>query len=190
MLEYYKNTPAKVIYLGKNLGHRSAWISDVVEQLATQFYVVTDPDLSLAGVPKNCLTHLLKGYERYKHLHINKAGLALEIKDVPRTKHTEFIHQFEVDHMWCRPLDHEFFHASCDTTFALYNKQSFIWDVDPKTHADFSFAVRSNYPYVAKHMPWYDNPENPSEEDLYVWSSIRLDSAGWTREKAMQYGGR
>lgn len=190
LLQYYEQTPAKVIYLNKNLGHRSPWISDVVEQLATPYYVVTDPDLSLAGVPKNCLTHLVKGYERYKHLHINKAGLGLEIKDVPRNKHTEFIHHFETENMWKRPLDPEFFSATCDTTFALYNKHKFIWDVDPATHVDFSYAVRANYPYVAKHMPWYDNPENPSEEDIYVWSTIRMDSAGWTREKAVQYGGR
>lgn len=190
LLKYYEQTPAKVIYLDKNLGHRSPWLSDIVEQLATPYYVVTDPDLSLAGVPKDCLLHLLKGYEKYKHLNINKAGLGLEIKDVPKNKHTEFIHFFEAEHMWKRPLDPQFFNATCDTTFALYNKYHFIWDVDPKTHADFSYAVRSNYPYVAKHMPWYDSPENPSEEDLFVWSVLRLDSAGWTSEKAIQYGGR
>ena len=190
LLEYYENTPAKVIYLDRNLGHKSPWLSDVISQLATPYYVVTDPDLSLSGVPRNCLTHLLKGYERYKHLHINKVGLALEIKDLPKTKHTEFVRDFEFNNMWRRPLDPEFFHATCDTTFALYNKNKFIWDVDPANHLDFTHAIRSNYPYVAKHMPWYDDPENPSQEDMFVWSVLRLDSAGWTSEKAIQAGVR
>jgi len=188
LLEYYKHTPAKVIYLDQNLGHKSPWISGVIEQLATPYYVVTDPDLSLVNIPKNCLKHLLKGYERYKHLNINKAGLALEIKDLPKTQHTEFVRNYEFSHMWCLPLDPEFFQATCDTTFALYNKYKFIWDIDPVVNADFTHGIRSNYPYVAKHMPWYDDPENPSDEDVFVWSVVRLDSAGWTAEKALQSG--
>lgn len=190
LLEYYKHTPAKVIYLDRNMGHKSPWLSGVIEQLATPFYVVTDPDLSLSGIPRNCLTHLLKGYQRYKHLNINKAGLGLSIKDVPKTNHTKFIREYEFDYMWRRPLDPEFFNATCDTTFALYNKYNFVWEVDPVTCSDFTHGVRANYPYVAKHMPWYDDPESPSEEDLFVWQSIRLDSAGWTSERAIQSGVR
>jgi hypothetical protein len=190
LLEYYKITPAKVIYLDKNLGHKSPWLSGVIEQLATPYYVVTDPDLNLSNIPRNCLIHLLKGYERYKHMNINKAGLALEIQNVPKTKHTEFVRKFEVEQMWRRPLDLEFFNATCDTTFALYNKSKFIWDIDYETQADFTSGIRSNYPYVAEHRPWYDNPENPSEEDLFVWSLVRADSAGWTAEKALEFGNR
>ncbi|MBS1722809.1 MAG: glycosyltransferase [Armatimonadetes bacterium] len=190
LLEYYQRTPAKVIYLEKNLGHRSAWISGVIEHCASPYYVVTDPDLDIRGVPRNCLLHLYEGMQRYKHKHINKVGLSLEINDVPKTQNTEFVRRFEQDNMWSRPLDREFFECTVDTTFALYDKYNFTWDINPVTHHDFTYGLRANRPYTARHMPWYCDPTNPSEEDMFIWSTLRTDSAGWTYEQAKKAGVR
>ena len=190
LLEYYKQTPAKVIYLDDNLGHRAVWISGVIEQLATPYYVVTDPDLNLKKVPRDCLVHLHSGFMRYKHKHINKVGLSLEINDLPHTSHTKFVRNFELTNMWQHPLDREFFEATTDTTFALYNKYNFTWDINPIHGNDFTYGIRSNRPYTAKHMPWYDDPDKPSEEDIFVWANMRMDSAGWSKEKAVYSGVR
>jgi hypothetical protein len=71
---------------------------------------------------------------------------------------------------WERQRDKNGFYLSeIDTTFALYDRNREYKDFPQGD--DFFRAVRSPLPYTAKHLPWYNTPENISDEELYYIKS-------------------
>lgn len=188
LLAYYENLPerTRVIRLPRNMGHLAPWTSGVVETHAGLYYAVSDPDLDLSGVPKDCLGHLVDGLQRYPYF--NKCGLSLEVNDLPMDRPTIMSVVEHERQMWQRPLDEEFFECTCDTTFAVYYKPRVVPFNYKKNGGDFTYATRANRPYTARHVPWYMDPNKPTDEDLYYWRSCRHDSAGWSYLKAMEAG--
>lgn len=190
LLAYYENLPAgvRVIRLPQNMGHLAAWTSGVVETHGGLYYAVSDPDLDLSGVPADCLSHLVDGLRRYPYY--NKCGLSLEVNDLPVNRPTVMSVLEHERTMWQNPLDEEFFGCTCDTTFAVYYKPRVVPFNYKKVGGDFTFALRANRPYTARHTPWYLDPATPSDEDIYYWQSCRHDSTGWSYLKAQEAGVR
>jgi hypothetical protein len=144
LLEFYRQTPHEVVFLG-NLGHTAPWSPEVLARIATDYYVVTDPDLDLEDTPRDCLLHLMRCLQRFPRA--GKIGLGLRFDDVPReSPYFHHVHSLERRY-WELPLvDGLIRPAPVDTTFAIYHKALLN-----------RYAIggaRTDYPYTARHPPW------------------------------------
>jgi hypothetical protein len=153
LLQYYNDTPYQVVRMDKNYSYLVVWTQKLLDKLGIKGnYIVTDPDLDLSGVPDDFLSVLEEGLRRYPRF--DKCGFSLEINDLPPVSAAMWEMQF-----WQNPLDSQYFNAAVDTTFALYKVRHATWS-----------GIRTNRPYVAKHIPWYYDqlPELP-EDELYYY---------------------
>jgi hypothetical protein len=158
LMEYYHHCPYMVMHMNRNYGKGVVWNPDttIFQRLGiTGNYIVTDPDLDLSGIPDNFLEVLEEGLARYPA--VNKCGFSLEINDITdQNKYFQGLTIQEWEHQfWINPLDKDYFRASIDTTFALYNTNKFSLD-----------ALRTNRPYTARHVPWYYD-QFKSEDEVY-----------------------
>jgi hypothetical protein len=131
-------------------------------------YVVTDSDLDLSRVPTDLLDLMNDGLDKYPQ--IIKAGLSLELDDLPEDGLlTEKVRRWEAA-FWRDRLDDQFWLANVDTTFALHRAGT-IW-------TGVAHALRTDRPYTARHLPWYD-PDTP--EEIYFREHCRPKWSTWIR---------
>lgn len=167
LLEYYKNCHHRIIQMDKNYGNCVMWNSGLYKELDLKGgYIYTDPDLDLSIIPKDFLHILQSGLDKYSDK--DKCGFSIEIKDLPDNEMTKEVHQWE-DQNWTNPLDNMYFNAAVDTTFSLF-----------RTNIHSFNCLRTNYPYVCRHLPWYITPENITEEDEYYLKSTGTYFNHWT----------
>lgn len=165
LLEYYKTTQYEVIRMKENFGYKVVWEQNILKKLGiTGNYIVTDPDLDLTGIPNDFLGVLANGLIRYPQF--DKCGFSLEINDLPPT---DFCPAGYEKQFWQRPLDDMYFNAAIDTTFALYKVPFHSYN-----------AIRTNRPYVCRHMPWYyfDFEDMPDDEQYYFRTTKESHSMG------------
>ena len=170
LLEYLEATPYPVHHHA-NIGPRSIW-PDTVNQIAQgNYYVVTDPDV----VPiEECPSDAIDFF--YNVLQLNpdlvKVGFSLKVDDIP--DHYQFKSQVInwEGPFWAGPDQNNLYNAPVDTTFALYRPNS-TWSLHP--------ARRSAYPYMARHLSWYIDSNNPSEEDVY-YNEHASSVSSWGRD--------
>ena len=94
-----------------------------------------------------------------------KVGPAIRIDDLPA-------HYDQRDHMrfcesdyWLRKYpEGDCWNAAIDTVFALYES---TWTRWPLAASGGVQHVRLDFPYVVRHLPWYEDSANPSEETKY-----------------------
>lgn len=166
LLDWYSKCTYKVHRLQENLGHKSLYTSGILDQYKDQYYYLTDHDLDLSGVPSDFQELLMKGFE---NPGVIKSGLSLKIDDLPNNPYANIAREWESKY-WERPRDSNgFYHSEVDTTFALYDRGR-EYSGFPATD-NFFRAVRSPYPYTARHVPWYNTPENITEEEIYYIKS-------------------
>lgn len=116
--------------------------------------IITDPDLEFNDkLPKNFVEILAILSDKYK---CQKIGFALDISDCDKMYADIYlrgktIHDWEIK-FWARKIqevelemEYEFYKASIDTTFCLYNKKG------------TAFNIRIAGDFIAKHLPWYIN---------------------------------
>lgn len=172
LLEYYKNTPAHVVFLKKNLGYKALWSSEFFNTINKGHYVYTDPDL----LPNNaCPNDII--YRLYLHLKkypVEKCGPALKIDDLPehyqyRTKVIENENSF-----WKKSPEKDVFFAPIDTTFALYKPLAF-------GDAEDCDAIRVGGDLMFSHRPWYEDSKHPDEETVYYVANSS-DSSFWYKK--------
>lgn len=171
LMEYYAQTKHQIIFLRRNAGPRSIWESKETKFLLSDYYIYTDPDVVPdESVDMNCfriLWHRLK--PNYK---IDKIGLGLHIDHLPdhfalKDEVIKWEKQFHRN-----PIDAQFYYAPVDTTLALY--------------APFAQgggeckAWRTREPWLAKHLPWYENSAAPDEETLYYRNHAASSASHWT----------
>lgn len=168
MVEYLKDTPHTVHYLRRNVGHLSPWKNGLVKKVcgSDSRYIVTDGDV----VPTECpldtpkmLDELLSKYEA----GILKVGLGLNIYNLPdhnklKKKVVEWETQF-----WHSEIEPGVYRAAVDTTFALYKplRKNKALSSDGK-HV-LKDALRTGFPYVARHDPWHWDTHNLTEEQRF-----------------------
>lgn len=105
---------------------------------------------------------------------IVKAGLGLRIDDVPHCyAFREEVLTWE-GQFWRAPVAQGLFFAPIDTTFALY-----------RSPAQFALtpAIRTGWPYLARHEPWYSDSANPSEEERNYAATIAQHRGHWGRTR-------
>lgn len=158
-----------VLKLGENVGNRCAWRKDVIERFVTgRLYAVTDPDLSLSGIPADGLEFLASGIHRGHPEGYLKAGFSLRTDDLPRRPGLIRSHVLGWEEDAFNPkrsrLDGDFFDFAVDTTFAVYLKEDLA---SMPGGPSYDRSLRAKSPYTARHLPWYVHPRNATEEYLY-----------------------
>ncbi len=170
LLDYYQRTNYQVVYLGENLGPHAIWMSDIRANLGiTGRFILTDPDVvPIAKCPDDAIDILSAALDRYPD-HI-KAGFGIRIDDLPDhfPRKSEVI-IWERQH-WSTLLAPGLFDTTIDTTFALYR---------PGLPFAYGPAIRTDYPYLVKHIPWYSNPARLSAEEAYYLDHAKPIIATW-----------
>jgi hypothetical protein len=155
----------------KNYLSSVLWSSGLIEEYPDQYYIVTDCDLDISQVPKDFIDVLMNAVntKREDDSYVYKAGLSLEINDLPDNEMTRAVIAHE-KRFWETPVDENGFYR-CDvaTTLALYNQAVF--------NGVFLDAIRAPRPYTARHLPWYLTKENMTDEEKYFTETTQW--AGW-----------
>jgi hypothetical protein len=172
LLSYYDASPHEVIRLGANLGQQAPWISGLIDEIGSSApFAVTDPDV----VPDpSCPTDAVEYFQSLllRFPLFSKAGFGLHIDDLPeRYPHRNRVRQWETP-FWSRELAPGVFAAHIDTTFAVYR---------PGTPYKVTESLRTGFPYLARHAPWYRDPRCPDEEDAFYFRHRRPDVGYWNR---------
>ncbi len=170
LLDYYKNyCKYKVCYLNKNLGHLALWKSKHFLKYITSYYVYTDSDIEIINeCPENFLQEFRN--EMILSKNIQKIGFSLKINDLPiEYKNKDYVEQWE-SQFYIKHYSSDYFVAKVDTTFALYRPFSFGGS------SDFHLTLRSAYPLMARHLPWYENSAQMTAENIYYLENARTST--------------
>jgi len=177
LLEYYKSLKyhnVQVAYLGINsclIG-----IGYLLKKLKkTEKYVVTDSDLlPYTETPTNIISHLKKLLDKYPDY--NHVGPSLEINDIPQSnplREKIINHESQYWSPFAKKINEEVLVAPIDSTFAMYRRTSNFFLRYP--------ALRTDRPYTLKHLDWYLNKENPTDEMTYYMKTCK-PVATWATE--------
>ena len=148
---------------------RSPWLLGLDLARGCNYYAVTDSDLDLSSVPTDLLNVLSAGLQKFPRA--NKAGLSLELDDLPVSRATTQVREWEA-HFWEKRLDSQFFDADVDTTFALYRAGT-GWG------GNGGPAIRTDRPYTARHVPWYMTAETITAEERYYLDHCDRAHSAW-----------
>ncbi len=174
LLEFYKTMrrDIRVIRLGINVGHTAIWDLKLLDRLGiTGPYVWTDPDIvPIEECPKNVLEFFWTVLQAYPHT--TKVGFGLRIDDLPdHYRFKQRVIAWETQ-FWERKIAPKLYDATIDTTFALYR---------PGSGYDL-VGIRTGFPYLASHAPWYENSSHPSEDHAYYIKNARSGINSWGGE--------
>jgi len=174
LLKYYDECPYHVFRLKKNIGHLSIWKTRIYWQFIRSYYVYTDSDLVMIDeCPDDFLLIFFNQLKKYKLAR--KVGFSLKIDDLPdcyagKDKVLEWEKRY-----WTNEVKDGFTAANIDTTFALYRPFAI-------GGASYCLSFRSSYPYMVKHLPWYNDSNNLSTEEKY-YIEHASSSASWVHKK-------
>ena len=175
LLEFYEKTPHKVYRLKKNYGAKALWKSGLWYRIINRYFVYTDSDLSLIeDCPDDFMEVFYKKLVVYPKAH--KIGFSLKIDDLPdhyRLKNN--VIEWERRY-FLEELEPNLFVAPIDTTFALYRPFSRRGKRDGS-----DLMLRTGAPYQLRHLPWYEDSNNPSEEEKFYLKSIHIGTH-WSRQ--------
>ena len=172
LLEYYKTTKHKVVYLKANVGYMALWQTPFFNDIKKGFYVYTDPDvIPNPDCPPNVVYKLYTVLSKYKQ--IEKAGVALKLNDLPDSydKKNDVL-KWEKIH-WDKQVEKDVYDAMVDTTFALYKPLAF-------GNAEMCKAFRVGGEYEFLHLPWYIDSNNLTEEEKYYRDNVSKTSSYWS----------
>jgi hypothetical protein len=174
LLDYLSKSPHNVHMLDKNYGHLVIWDCGEFDHiLNNEFYIVSDCDiLPIDECPKNAVEYFFSVLQKYENF--TKVGFALKIDDLPdsyimKEKVIEWEKQF-----WETEIEEGLYEAAIDTTFALYKPGIFPGD------SRWWRSIRSDFPYLARHLPWYQDTGNLSDEEKYYQGNLKEMSTHWS----------
>lgn len=171
LLEYYKKTPHNVIKMGFNSGHNGIWTHGIISKFASnEYFIVSDPDvIPIEECPLDAIDYFRSILDIY--LDREKVGFGFKLDDLPdHYKFKQAVLHHETSYLeWGAPQPNLNF-APIDTTFALYR---------PGASQDISASCRTQYPYLARHLPWYIDSNNPSEEEEYYIANAHPRINSW-----------
>lgn len=174
LLEYLSLSKHQVHKMKKNWGHLVVWeCGEFKDILENKNYIVTDSDVfPIEECPLNVVGYFSEILEKYQD--VAKVGFALKIDDLPennlsRDAVLEWEKQF-----WEKKIAEGLFDASIDTTFALYRP-----GIYPENKKWWK-SIRTDFPYMARHLPWYDDSTNPSEEAIFYQNNIQNEDSFWS----------
>lgn len=162
LLDWYReidgNGWMRVFYAGVSHNQLALWNTGYIERFKDESYIVyTDSDVELNfNTPHKFIEELILISRTHNGV---KAGLALKIDDLPKTKMGNRVRTHEAQ-FWKELFGGlgNIYGADIDTTFAV------IKPTDPFTYK----AVRVGGNFTARHIPWYTDFGNLSEEEKYI----------------------
>ena len=178
MVEYLKQTPYTVHHMDRNYGHMVFFLADEFKNVReNEYYVLTDPDvIAINDCPSDFMDYFYQLLQQYPKF--NKVGFSLKTNDITGSSEAKELLITWEKQFYKHRLNYfaPYLYASAiDTTFALYRPQK-EW-----RSKDFYSAIRTGFPYEARHLPWYKDLHNLSDEDnFYVkndcgsgnWNSV------------------
>lgn len=171
LLDYYGEClKDRVIKLSENAGHLAIWKHLIYLRQPLSFYVYTDSDiLPVAEQSKEMVSVL---YDALRNVPFAvKAGCALAIDDLPACYARRGEVQRWESQYWDKCIAKDVYHADVDTTFCLYMP---MWrGVEP-----WGAHLRIAGECMARHLPWYEDTEQNTEENLY-YEQHANSSSSW-----------
>jgi len=168
LIEWYMYCPFKVHRMEKNYLSNVLWTANIIDEYPDQYYIVTDCDLDISQVPSDFIGVLMN---ELNDRDVYKAGLSLEIDDLPDNEMTRAVIAHE-ERFWRTPTTKNGFHLSdVATTLALYDRTKFT--------GMFLNAIRAPRPYTARHLPWYLTKETLTDEEKYFVETTQW--TGWSK---------
>lgn len=153
LLEWYKSCPYTIKYCGANLGQLAIYNSNYINDFQG-WIAYSDSDIELNPfTPSGFIERMIEIAEKHQY---NKAGLALRIDDLPATRYGIYIQNQEAKY-WTEKVEFQVYKAHVDTTFSII-----------KVGLPFQYeSLRLAANYTARHIPWYQDYDNLTEEEIY-----------------------
>lgn len=172
LLKFYAETKHKLINLNHNYGHLALWKSGVYKEYWWDYFCYTDSDvLPISECPNDFLRYFRKILRKYYSL--DKVGFAIKVDDLPDSfSLKEKVAKYE-SRYWQQQLEPGIFDAPIDTTFAMYRPFSNLRHQEIYTLP----AARIGFPYLIRHLPWYVDSENLSDEESYYLRTCNKSSS-------------
>ena len=173
LLKYYEECPYTIFRLKKNIGHKSIWKTGIYKKFWKGFYVYTDSDIVPdENCPDNFIEHFHQIMMRYPLA--TKVGFGLKLDDLPSSPLQKTILEAETRY-WKFQVEKDLFRAPIDTTFALYRPFS-------KTNVNwYMLHFRTAGKYIARHLPWYNDTNNLSNEEEFYLRSCSKNISTYAR---------
>ncbi|HEX2968724.1 MAG TPA: glycosyltransferase [Bacteroidales bacterium] len=174
--DFYKTCGYKIYRFERNLGSAALWESEVFKEYRRNYFVYTDPDM----VPVDeCPADFMRFFFDVlrKHKFAQKVGFSLKIDDLPdHYLHKQHVLDYEGQFYDYFIEEESLYRAPVATTFALYRPRAL------KKHANnYIEMYRTAYPYMALHLPWYQDSLNPDEDERYYLE--HLEKGYWYSTK-------
>ena len=172
--EYLLNSPHDVVFTHTNLGHKAPWELGILPEGR---FGLTDPDIEIVEeCPNDWAIQMCSVLDSFPHLL--KCGFSLKIDDIPDSywkKEAVISHesQFWVSEVpWKFPL----YDAALDTTLSVYSN-NYNHDIVP--------AMRTGGVYTARHLAWYIDSDNLTEDEKYYREHCDRTVASWPYSEGM-----
>lgn len=173
LLDWYRTCSYPVFFLNRNVGHLAVWETGIYKMFTDSYFAYTDSDVEIhPDCPDDFMERFINLLKKYPKAL--KAGFSICINDLPdcfdnKRQVVSWESQF-----WQEELEKGAFKAPIDTTFAVY-KPFFKGEI-----IDFKGTyIRTDFPYSIRHLPWYADSGNLSEEDRYYLTHIKT-STHWS----------
>lgn len=187
LLDWYTDCDVAVFYNGTEdtcngsfyhlaYKYEIKYFSDMIENGP---YVYTDSDtIPIDDAPDNFIEDMVDLVNKYSK---QKIGMGIKIDDLP----DHFYNKNKVieveDIMWGKrgTIDGEkmpVYVAATDTTFAVYRKGQFPLQGNHDT------GLRTGYPYLVKHLPWYYDYNNLPEDEKYYILHLNVNWTHWSEQ--------
>jgi hypothetical protein len=174
LLAFYDSPAMEGIQLlraGANLGPEAFWCLDLhFRQLGR--HIVTDPDVVPdPQCPLDLVRKMHEVTDRSRFAPTGaKVGPAIRIDNIPsHFAQRDHMRTCEADYWVRRYPEGDCWNAAIDTTFALYDVGWTRW---PLVESGGVQHVRLDFPYVVRHLPWYEDSANPSAEAIYYRAHV------------------
>lgn len=153
LLEWYDQCSYTVERLNSNLGQLAVYNSGYINKFQG-WVAYSDSDIELnSNTPRGFIERMQEVANKYNSI---KVGLALRIDDLPTTRYGIYI-RGEEQKFWTQEVENQVYKAWVDTTFSIIKVgQPFQYD-----------AYRIAGDFTARHIPWYLDYDNLSEEEKY-----------------------
>ena len=177
LMDWYRHCKYPVFMLNRNVGHLAVWETGLYKMFTDTYFVYTDADMEISPeCPDDFMEYFIRLLRRYPKAL--KCGFAIRIDDLPDSfDNKQQVIEWE-SQFWEHELEPDVYNAPIDTTFAVY-KPFFKGET-----VDFNdLYIRSGFPYTIRHLPWYADSRNLSDEDRYYLSHIKTSTHWSEKEK-------
>ena len=185
LIEYLKslenNSKVTVHYL-ENLGPRKLWVNKVFERIAksSNGFFLSDGDIDYSDTSIEIFEYFIKLSKEFPGMR--KIGSALRLDDLPANSlKSKNISDGELSNWDSRRfIDRNLFLAPADTQFAYYPRYTELFYLWP--------AIRVAGKYQIRHIPWYYNSENMTEEEKYYAQTATMPDQGGSHGRGVVPG--